>query len=569
MPKRKTITTRIEPHHLPEGIFEGIPSSSFPDDYFDWSQIAGTATDFLAAIISPLTSFADWINSFWGGKQNATDFIEELSIGTALIENLAVTNAKINSIDAGKITTGYLNVNRLEAGTITALKLYSGAVMANRISASHLRTDTAVITQTAQIADGLITSALIFDGTILNVDIGNAQIYGAIIKDAAITEAKIENAAVTNLKIASGTIEFDRVGNDFPFDLWIDKQKLVASFEALIGYDEATPTGSAGINKRKNQLQLYTGTTQNSLVYVRGYPIVYTSYNPIFRARIKASPVGWDFDWEVLMGTWEGSGIGFMSNRDVMGREMYLWNATHTVNTLTKNRVGLRDVSTGESSGTLGSSGTVANNKIRVIVEKVASDGSKSSLFTTAWAELPTTRGRVTINHSSALSISAGEALLFSIELTNTSTSEVVAEFITQVWSVSNIDSFTWQFLLNCWQDTGNLNYFYYGACSTGGYSYADLQTPLVLAVVAESSTVYQLHYVRQGDAYTHILSAKWEDLFPNGKATWYYEQSKKFEDDYIQLANIIRECEFRVYNYTTTDFTLEITNYSVIEEWA
>jgi len=73
-------------------------------------------------------------------------------------EALITEYAQIQRLDAGVIDAGYLSVDRIEAGTITSDKLYSGTVMANRISAQHLRTDTAVITDQLQLADLVVTS---------------------------------------------------------------------------------------------------------------------------------------------------------------------------------------------------------------------------------------------------------------------------------------------------------------------------------------------------------------------------------------------------------------------------
>jgi hypothetical protein len=89
------------------------------------------------------------------------------------------------------------------------------------IEATHLRTDVAIITVAAQIANALITTAHIEQAAITSALIGDAQIQTAHIQDAAITSAKIGTAqiqsahiddlSVTNAKIQNLTLGTEKI----------------------------------------------------------------------------------------------------------------------------------------------------------------------------------------------------------------------------------------------------------------------------------------------------------------------------------------------------------------------
>lgn len=82
-----------------------------------------------------------------------------------------------------------------------------GRIIASTIGAAQLVTGTAVITETAQIADAIITGAKIGTATIVDANIANAAITTAKIADAAITTAKIGNAQIQSANIADLTVD--------------------------------------------------------------------------------------------------------------------------------------------------------------------------------------------------------------------------------------------------------------------------------------------------------------------------------------------------------------------------
>ena len=85
-------------------------------------------------------------------------------------------------------------------------------VMEDRLDAERAEIDAAIATkitnpaQTANIADGAVTSAKIADGTIVAGDLASNSVTTAKITDLNVTTAKLADGAVTSAKIANGTI---------------------------------------------------------------------------------------------------------------------------------------------------------------------------------------------------------------------------------------------------------------------------------------------------------------------------------------------------------------------------
>jgi len=133
------------------------------------------------------------INDLNAGKINAGYLnANRIEVGSIDSRIATITNAQIESLNATKITAGYLDVARLEADTIKSVKLYSGEVMADRISASHIRTDVAVITQYAQIAK-------------LNANIIDAGYLTAARLDTSVTYIS-ETAMIADLKVTTSKL---------------------------------------------------------------------------------------------------------------------------------------------------------------------------------------------------------------------------------------------------------------------------------------------------------------------------------------------------------------------------
>lgn len=114
------------------------------------------------------------------------------------------TNVVTRRVDAvimidetGDAVTRYYRVRAVRRTGVVSAWSSSVTGAALKVGASHLVTDTAVITVGAQIASALIGTAHLQD----------ASITSAKIADAAITSAKISNAAVVNAKIANAEID--------------------------------------------------------------------------------------------------------------------------------------------------------------------------------------------------------------------------------------------------------------------------------------------------------------------------------------------------------------------------
>ena len=110
------------------------------------------------------------------------------------------------------------DVGGLGAGVVGANQIVAGS-----ISSTHLRTDVAVITVAAQIANALIgtahivdlnvTTAKIADLAVTTLKLGNLAATTAKIADLGVTTAKIADLAVTNAKIGTAAISSAKIGN--------------------------------------------------------------------------------------------------------------------------------------------------------------------------------------------------------------------------------------------------------------------------------------------------------------------------------------------------------------------
>jgi len=139
--------------NIPDGLFAGDAGrAKFEDGFVTETKIAdnGVTEPKIAPNAVSTAKIKD--------AAITTAKIGDLQVTGAKIADATIGNAKITDLDAGKITSGYLSVDRIQAGSIVSSKLYSGSIMANRISAEHLRTDIALITQQAQLADLVVTT---------------------------------------------------------------------------------------------------------------------------------------------------------------------------------------------------------------------------------------------------------------------------------------------------------------------------------------------------------------------------------------------------------------------------
>ena len=158
-----------------------------------------------------------------------TDKLDANSVTSGKIEAGAITADKLaaNSVIAGKIAAGAISADAIAANAITADKIQAGAIQTDKIAANAITggliAASGVITNTAQIDNGLITNAKIanlavdsskiVDSTITDAKIAIATITGAKIANATIGNANILDAAITTAKIGDAQITSAKIGS--------------------------------------------------------------------------------------------------------------------------------------------------------------------------------------------------------------------------------------------------------------------------------------------------------------------------------------------------------------------
>ena len=145
------------------------------------------------------------------------DEIAANAITTGKISAGAVTSDLLsaNAVIAGKIAAGAISATAIASNAITSDKILAGAIQTDKIAANSITggliAASGVITQVAQINDGLITNAKIVNGAITTAKIGDAQITSAKILDGNITTAKIGDAQILTAKIGTAQIDTLRI----------------------------------------------------------------------------------------------------------------------------------------------------------------------------------------------------------------------------------------------------------------------------------------------------------------------------------------------------------------------
>lgn len=101
-------------------------------------------------------------------------------------------------VTSAKIADGTIVAGDIAADAITTAKILDGNVTTAKIADGNVTT--------AKVADSAITSAKIADGTIVTADLANDAVTTAKIVDANVTTAKIVDSGVTTAKIADGNV---------------------------------------------------------------------------------------------------------------------------------------------------------------------------------------------------------------------------------------------------------------------------------------------------------------------------------------------------------------------------
>lgn len=195
-----------------------------------------------AAVITRITDLPD---DFFTADTEARDKFED---GFIIGDKIAAGTITAFNLYAGTIESKLIQTENLRSQCVIAEKIYSGEIMTNRISADHLRTDIAVITDTAQ----------------------------------------IETAIITNVKILSGTIEFDRCVTNFGRESFFKDNTLIVTGEHILGYTPTT-VGDGDITFMKNHIQLQSGTAAGGAARVRGGALIEKQWSPTMKAKAKVN----------------------------------------------------------------------------------------------------------------------------------------------------------------------------------------------------------------------------------------------------------------------------------------
>jgi len=209
------------------------PSAAYSYSYQDFPVVAGAVYELSGWIkttaISPTGGSIGAVLNI-----NVVSGITSYTILEKIGDDFGVTNPDIGVLaTGGSVDWTYVRCRFIPNGTNGTLRLYAeigyGApvtgtawfdgivvrriykivaddITANIINSAHLRTDTAVITVVAQIANAIITTAMIQDAAIDSAKIGTAAITNAKIGNLEVDSAKIANLTVGTGKVAANAV---------------------------------------------------------------------------------------------------------------------------------------------------------------------------------------------------------------------------------------------------------------------------------------------------------------------------------------------------------------------------
>lgn len=195
--------------NLPPVLVPKAPKTTEGDEFFNWARNLTNAVETLRLGLETQAE------AYISDKSQVADevlVVSELEAGIIRAEHISTTGAVITQalqVQDAIITDA--KIVSLTGTKITANSITAGQIAASTITATQISTTGAIITQTGQISDAIITSAKIgnlqvgsaqiADLAVTTLKVGNTAITEGKLADLAVTNAKLANLAVTNAKI--------------------------------------------------------------------------------------------------------------------------------------------------------------------------------------------------------------------------------------------------------------------------------------------------------------------------------------------------------------------------------
>ena len=254
------------------------------------------------------------------------------SITSAKIAAGAITTDLLaaNAVTAGKISAGAINTAQLAAGAVTSDKILAGSIQTDRIAANAITggliAASGVITQVAQITDGVITNAKIANLAVDSGKIGDLAVTTAKIGDLAVTSAKIENANITTAKIADLGVTTAKIA-----DLSVTGAKIVDASITSAKIGDAQITSAKIADAQISTAKIIDANITTLKVAGNAITVPITSYTGGNYADLATDLEGNEYRILVIA-TFTNSSTSFCRMGDSTGQ---YWSGTPIVGTIT------------------------------------------------------------------------------------------------------------------------------------------------------------------------------------------------------------------------------------------
>lgn len=410
------------------------------------------------------------------------------------------------------------------------------------------------IIPTATIKDLAVTNAKIDNLAVETAKIALLAVDTAQIADAAIKTAKIDAATIDTLHLIDQAVTTPKIGYHSRWEVYTSQNQIVHVFIAPFYQEEL---GDYSYNK--TELELTLATTE--LSRIAGFPKIYRSFNPEFKARIKFNFTPMTVRGRVGIG-YSTTPFCFSTNLDDFSLDPLQW----TVNTLTHNRLGLI-----KSTGSEIDESSISDI-FHVYVYRIDSEGNDYLLASSQYTITETNKTLVNfnINFASEETLNEGDALCVIIRtdmitLTSFITSPV-KELVIPAGNSMTMYVWVWK------DDVAGLWHFYYG---NNGIPSIEQRTRLkfnfphvsFLSKIGDGSfAVYPCKTFTSTEFV--IIRARWDES--NSEYTWWLNETKLFTDDAIPpVSTAMRDGLFELYKEgTKAGEKLYVYGFIVQEAW-